>query len=426
MNRLKRKIDLSLFKKVLTALICKVLGGTATFIASVIIARSFGATESGVYFLAFSIVTLFSAFGRLGLDGASLRYISSGGYDPKGVLQKTLPVTFFCGTIIASLIYVNANFLAENVFKNILLIETLKAISPSVIFLSLNAVVSASLQAQKHVATSIFILNIGINLFLLLLLATNNDFTVVNLAHLFTFSSFIVFIIGITALSLIKTKSATTILSWRSIYESGLPLCVVAISNQSVQWAGQIIAGAYLSSELVSQLSVAQRTAMLTSFILMAVNWVIAPKLSNLFYNKELQELQLLTIRVVRWLFILSMPIGLVIFFFSESIMELFGNGFEASANLLIILALGQLVNVVTGPAIQILTMTGNERDVSKVSVISMVFSVFLGFIFTYFFGVYGSAFSTAFSVALYNLLAVYYVKVRLGFSIYRKAIGLV
>ena len=97
--------------------------------------------------------------------------------------------------------------------------------------------------------------------------------------------------------------------------------------------------------------------------------------------------------------------------------MRLFGDEFASAASLLKILALGQMVNAATGSTGCLLLMTGFEETVRKISFTSSFILIVLLVVFTYLFGVLGSAWAITISTTLQNLMFLYYVKVRLGFS---------
>ena len=59
------------------AFVIRVFGAISGFAATFFIARHLGAAESGYYFLAFSIITVISAFSRVGLDNTVLRFTGS-------------------------------------------------------------------------------------------------------------------------------------------------------------------------------------------------------------------------------------------------------------------------------------------------------------------------------------------------------------
>jgi O-antigen/teichoic acid export membrane protein len=187
--------------------------------------------------------------------------------------------------------------------------------------------------------------------------------------------------------------------------------------TQMIQFSGQLIGGVWLTSTEIAQLSVAQRTAMLTSFILMAVNLVVAPNFALLFKNKEMIELKHLAIKSVRIMILVSTPLLLIMLLVPSHIMSVFGQGFSDGAVYLQILAIGQFINVATGSVGYLLSMSGHEKDLRNMVLVTGPFAILLTFVLVPLYGATGSAIATAIAISLQNLLGVYFVHKRLGFN---------
>ena len=101
---------------------------------------------------------------------------------------------------------------------------------------------------------------------------------------------------------------------------------------------------------------------------------------------------------------------------FPEFVMQLFGNEFVTAAPLLVVLSLGQLVNVATGSVGFLLIMSGNERTMKYITIVSSILSLTLLVTLSHWHGVLGAAWAMAVGLAIQNLAALYYVKRYLGF----------
>lgn len=201
-------------------------------------------------------------------------------------------------------------------------------------------------------------------------------------------------------------------------------LFIMVIMSQSVQWAGQLATGKYLSTADIAYFASAQRTAMLASFVLIAVNLVVAPKFAQAFANGKLQEVNHLSRLSSRLMLCLAVPVLSVMIIYPEFLMGLFGEEYIFAAPLLQIMAVGQFINVLTGSVGYLLNMTNHEKDMRNVVLFSGPLAIVLAFTLTKYYGLEGAAFATAISVATQNLLAVAMVKKRLGFNtlnIFRK-----
>ena len=192
---------------------------------------------------------------------------------------------------------------------------------------------------------------------------------------------------------------------------------ISAVSQQLTLWSGQFVAGIYLDSKEVAQLATARTTAALVSFVLIAVNNVSSTRFAAMYSEGRLEDLRKYSINSTRIMTLLSTPVILGMVIFPQQIMALFGKGFEGGALPLQILAIGQYISVITGNVTQLLNMSGHEKDLKNLKIFNVIFALVLAFILTPLYGVVGSAISSAVAMATINLLAVGYVKKRLGFN---------
>ena len=188
--------------------------------------------------------------------------------------------------------------------------------------------------------------------------------------------------------------------------------CFVLIVN----WFPIIIAGAVISSEDVAELTVSQRAANLINFILIIVNFAIAPKLRRSWATRDLLTLRQ-DISRCSWLLVsVGTPIFVGVVVFSPAIMSAFGSEYRAAALLLCIYAGGQYFNVITGSVNQILTMWNHERELRNICAISASTAIGLSIALGLMFGVVGIAAAAVAALCLQNVLAVVAVRKLLGF----------
>ena len=195
-------------------------------------------------------------------------------------------------------------------------------------------------------------------------------------------------------------------------------LFVVLSMELAVHWAGHLVSVFFLTKEELALFATALRMAMLTSFVLIAVNLVVAPKLAQAYKQGGAKQLSRITLFASRFMVIVAVPVLLVMVLLAEQLMGFFGEQYKEAAVVLAILACGQFVNVVSGSVANTLIMTGHEKDFRNVVVVTGPVAIFLAVFLISEFGIMGAAFATAISVAMQNLLAVYMVKKRLGFNI--------
>lgn len=409
-----------LFREFAQSVFVRVLGAVSGFLLSLVLGNVMGADRAGLYFLAFGIATFLSAIARVGLDNTVLRFTAT--HSPqtdwgrkKSVLLKALALSGAISLVFSVGLFSLSELVADRLFGKPELGPVLKWISPGILGLSALTLLAMSLQGLRKITASIVVLNIFTNLFLLLFLALVRT-SPAGAAACFSVGSLLAAGLG-AALLFSIAQSGTGTVRWKEIFDSCLPLWVVVFMAQLTQWSGQFISGVWVDSAELAQLAVAQRTALLISFVLMAVNLVVAPRFAEMYSKDDIRGIQSLAINSVRVMLLISFPCLLYMFIYPEQLMSLFGGDFAGGAALLQILAVGQFVNVATGSVGFLLSMSGHEKDLRNTVLVSGPVAIGLAVVLTPTFGVIGGALATAIALATQNLIAVWWVKRRLGFN---------
>lgn len=407
------------------ALLIRFFGAGMAFIFNLIIARKLGTEQAGYFFLSFAAAMLLSSVSQLGLENTVLRFTGANSTKPKTIkhiLNYALKFSLPFALVIAVLIYILAPSISQNLFDKPGMTESLRFIAPSIIGLGSVFIIAMSLQARHFLFASIPCQNIAHFLFCiaLVLVFDGTDASVVSLYLSLSLgvSASLFYWYSIKSLSDISHEEEVTLgIDSDAIWNSARPNWITALMIQSVQWCSPIIVGMYLAVEQVAFFSVAQRIALLTSFVFMAVNLVVAPKFAAFQAKNDFAGIRRTALFSVRLLVCSVIPIIFLLLVFPEFLMGLFGEEFKQGAFILQILVIGQAVNVLTGPVGFILTMSGYERDMRFVTIISGVSMLIFVPLFTNYFGVTGAATVTSFCISMQNIMAAYFVNKRLGFN---------
>ncbi|GGK77290.1 oligosaccharide flippase family protein [Amphritea balenae] len=400
---------------------CRALAAIAALITSLVIGRQLGAEGAGLYFLAFSIVSFVSAFSRLGLDNTIVRFCGAALPERNwGIIRTTVYKAILISSLVsfslAIVLYYSADLLAESLFQKSELGAVLKLISPGIVGLSVLTLISMALQGTRRIPASILIQTIVVNLVLAIGLYIYSVSSPESAALAYSITTVLTVIFG-CYLFFSNLERGSQVVSWQALFKSCMPLWIVVIMQQTVQWSGQFIAGSFVSTEEVAQLAVAQRTALLVSFVLMAVNMVVAPRYAAMFKQAKMAELEDMAITSTRIMIFLSIPVVTIMVVIPDYIMGLFGEGFSGGASLLQILAVSQFVNVMTGSVAYLLTMSGHEKELRNTALISGPVAIVLGLVLTPIYGVTGAAIATAIAISTQNIMAMWLVNKRLGFN---------
>src|SRR5207245_8982664 len=101
------------------ALIVRVSGAGISFALNVLIARLYGADGAGVYFLALTVMTIATVFGRMGMDNSLLRFVAahaaSGGWgEVEGGHRKGMRIAWAASLVSTAVIAAGAPCLARS------------------------------------------------------------------------------------------------------------------------------------------------------------------------------------------------------------------------------------------------------------------------------------------------------------------------
>jgi O-antigen/teichoic acid export membrane protein len=170
-------------------------------------------------------------------------------------------------------------------------------------------------------------------------------------------------------------------------------------------WSGILLVGVIRSSHDVGVYSAAWRTAFLLSWVLVSANTVAGPKIAALYARGEHAVVEGLARKTARAGTFAVLPVFVALVTFARPVLGIFGAGFGAGATALVIMAVGQLANVMTGPVGYLLMMTGNERLMRNIMIGAASLNVALQLALIPPIGIEGAAIATAVSLAALNLV---------------------
>lgn len=399
----------------------RAIGSLVVLLVTLTIAKKLGAESSGLYFLSFAIITFLSNISRLGMDNAVLKLVSINYQKSRSVVSAVLisAIAFSSavGLCLSMFVFYQSEYIAINFFGNQKLGAVIDKMLPYMVVSSWCIIIAMVLQGMQNLIRAILVTNIITNLFLLILLLVLDNYNTNKVAELLFFSILFNFFVGLYFIKELFSFKLDFTLAIKELLTLSKSLFVIVLSNQSLLWFGQIFLGVYGTSSDVSNFAIAQRISMLVSFFLMAINLVVAPKYARFFYSNDLKSLARLVILTGRVNVAVTIPIVVIIIIFSDYFFDQFGNGYEKAAFALIILAVGQLFNAITGSVSYLLSMTGHEKALRNNSLVAAIVMAFLCLSLTQLYGVTGAAVATASSVALNNLLNLISVKKYIGIN---------
>ena len=400
-----------LFRGTAIALVLQISGLAATYTMEVLLARWMGAVQYGIYDYVISIATLAGFLAALGLPNSLLRFIPE--YSVKQQWGRLRGVVWgsWRYVVISSLVFTLAaiaillSWGKDN--SDVALVSFLLGVSTIPLW--------ALVRHQREMSR-------GIKQMTLAYLPSTVIFPLLVIGGGFYYrdrlSSNIIIAIAFFSLLMVLTLQlwmfkrqlpkqcdlTTAVYSRREWFAVALPLLFNDSGYVVLSHTDTIMTGAILGWDRVGIYSAAFKTAAGVSFILGAVNAIAAPMFATLYAQEDHRGLQQLTATVAKWMFYPTLFFALLLFFFGDRVLGLFGEEFIAARWSMTILILGQLVNVGSGSVGYLMQMTGHHKQSAFVIGCSAVLNLILNAILIPILGIMGAAIATALTMALWNI----------------------
>ena len=426
LSTVHRRLDLpakELISGTATALSLKVLAAFIAFALNVVLARLLGPAGSGLYFLALTVTTIGAVVGRAGLDNVLLRSAAAnsavGDWSAlKGIYAGGTRIALCTSSLSAAIIFLIAPVLADKAFSQPGLTSLIRLMALSIIPVSLSTLHSELLKGIKRTKEAIAVLSIftpAISLLVVYLLVP--ELGIAGAAMAYTVSSLMTLLVGILLWKLSTPELAGVVgyLEPSRLLKTGFPMFCAVLLQLVIQWSSFLMLGIWASSADVGIFGVASRAATLTSFALMAVNTIAAPRFAALYRLGDMAALGKIARDSARLTTILASPVLLLFIACPDTIMNLFGKGFAKGATPLSILAVGQFINVATGSVGYLLTMSGNERLFRNIFAVCALGNLLLNASLIPHYGATGAAIATATTTTLLSVSGAVIVSWKLG-----------
>jgi O-antigen/teichoic acid export membrane protein len=146
-------------------------------------------------------------------------------------------------------------------------------------------------------------------------------------------------------------------------------------------------AGIYQGISLISMIFIT---------VLSATKLIVAPMVADYYSQKQQCELNQLFVISTKWPLYICLPALAVVIFAPEIVLGgIFSDIYASGYISLIILGLMHLINIATGPADQVLIMTGKQVDMLRISVAMFIVNIILNIYLIPKIGLTGAALTT-------------------------------
>jgi O-antigen/teichoic acid export membrane protein len=406
-----------LIKNSLKVLLLRASGIVLMFLLSLFLTNSFSAEIVGQYDFVRSFLMILSGASLLGTNQAIIYYSGiltskkSFGSIKSIYFKMNFLILIACAILYAPLLVIDKEIINQ-IFNKQGAYELVSLSLQGLVFYSITMLNIDTIRALKHTLISegfrnIFRYTPFFIFSIILYIIDSPEYLVL----WFIYSFVVIFVISTAVVYFFLfnknfPKSAAHNFSSTEILRASYPMALSAISYFLMQSTDVLFISAYDTFESVAYYSIAVKLATVTALALISVNIVIAPKIASIYNDKNFYQLKLILKKATRMNVVISLPIIIILLFFSEYVLSTFGSNYILAKNALWILLIAQFFNSITGPSALYLNMTGRQKKLNVILVISLLINVVLNIILVPDFGMLGAAISTTTSFVISKILA--------------------
>lgn len=404
-------------KNSLNVLLLRASGILLMFLLSLFLTNSFSAEIVGQYDFVRSFLMILSGASLLGTNQAIIYYSGiltsnkSFGSIRSIYFKMNFLILIACAILYTPLLVIDKETINQ-IFNKQGAYELVTLSLKGLVFYSITMLNIDTIRALKHTLISEGFRNVfrymPFFIFSIILYIIDSP---EELVVWFIYSFIVIFIISSAVVYFFLFKkdfvtSAHQNFSSSSILKTSYPMALSAISFFLMQSTDVLFISAYDTFDSVAYYSIAVKLASVTALALISVNIVIAPKIASIYNDKNFYELKLILKKATRINVVISLPIIIVLLCFSEYILSTFGSNYVLAKSALWVLLIAQFFNSVTGPSALYLNMTGRQKKLNVILLISLLINIVLNIILVPAYGMLGAAISTTASFIISKIFA--------------------
>jgi len=385
------------------------------FMSLVLIARTIGADVYGVFLLALTVINIGAMFCTAGFTNGVLHFVSM--YKAKndlsrikGIIFSALKVSSLLSVISGIILFFSAHEIANNIFHIPMMENVLKALIVIIFIKAVMTIFLSSIWGFQLIKYKVYVEKIIQPITRLILLSS-----------LFVVGFRLSGVLSATVISflvsccfalyyLIKTvpfyrKDLKPIFETKKLIAFSLPLLSMGFLALLAQHIDMLMIGYFMSSIDVGIYGAVSKIAIFGILAFSAFNPVFKPIISELHSRGEKKKIEHIFKLGTRWIFYTGLPIYLVMIFFAKPILRILGPNFPTGGPCLIILSVGYLFRILSGPTSNVIMMTGRPKINLLNSIVFCGLNVMLNYILIPKYGIVGAATATAISIATINII---------------------
>ncbi|MGH2710228.1 MAG: lipopolysaccharide biosynthesis protein [Actinomycetota bacterium] len=388
----------------------------ATFATQVVITRVQGPAAFGVVTLATQGALVLGFFSRVGMDMAAVRRVAidigqGERSRVRAIVSRAAVISTVASVIVGTLVFVFARPLAES-FADPHLVgaatDAFRAAALAVPFAALVQVHLGATRGLKIMRHTLYVFWMGQPLGWLALIL--GGWLVARSVGMTVLAYSLSWLLAAAAAAWLWHRETRGFGSEppaegevRDLLKYGAPRAPAALFSQLLFWTDLFVLARYASSFETGIYAAAARAGQVILLFIISVSLMFSPFVADLYARGERDKLDRLYKQLTRWTMAVTLPLFILLAVTPASALRLFGSEFGQGRTALLILLLGQLVNVATGTVGFILIMVGRTGWDLVVYAASIAFDIGAAILFisALGMGMEGAALAGALTMAL-------------------------
>ena len=415
--------------------VLKMSGMGLGFILTYLISRRLGPDGVGFYNLMLQVLMVLGMVLGLGMNMAVLRYV--GQFDNEKERPKMHDLYRYFISIVGPLsisvsiaMYLSAGWLMNLMGKEQEYVEGLRLVAFVLPFFTVNQISVEFIRGLKKLQISELVRSVLRPLVIILgvLVFFQDNLAKMDVIYLLVIALVINSLVSRWAIwkALKKVTRQTQSFQIKELMKTSFPMMVTGISSSLLVAMPVFFLDYYQGQSEVGVFSVAYRLAGMVSLVLVVINTIAAPKFAALYWANKKEDLQRFVSQAAGIMFWVALFLSILLVIKGKFWLGLFGEEFKTGSGILTVLVVGQLVNAATGSVGVFLNMSGQQKTLRSVMVVStFIVAVSMPFAI-HIFQAFGAACLLGINAVVTNTVLVFAVKKSTGLKTYHNPFQLI
>jgi O-antigen/teichoic acid export membrane protein len=407
--------DVGIFAKgASVSLIGSIAARAFAMATQVLMARFLGASDFGLYAIGWTLIRVFESVNTLGLATGVIYFGAD--YqrnDPsrlKGVVRQSISLALLTGVVIGAALFLLAPILAEYSFRKPDATPVIRvfafAFPPYAVAFVGDGMTRLSQRMQYSAYCNMGAMGFALIGFCILFMlgwglrgavvATVGGIAVGALMSMY-------FIKGL--FPAVFAKETPSEWPGREILAFSIPVALGGFAVSLLAFTDRLFVASFCSSTETGIYQAAAQLPIMLAIIFGAFDNIFSPMVADLHARRESRRLAELYRVCAKWRIYASVPFLMIMLFApAELIHFVYGKAYTEGALPLAILSVGQLSGVVVGNSQTMLTLTGRQRTVVAITLVTLVLGLGLNFVLVPRYGLVGAASAAGLAAIVLNV----------------------